>query len=138
MGFMERLYLEKAWKNKGSCFRMDEEYVLNKLAKLTMEDRYDEAVSLLRSIGDEEKRLELCRWTLIGDGISRAIEEYGEVFVLDDREKYERARKGMEDIPPHAVIYRDPVTDEVDGLENIIDFIPSDNPVMLFYKELGG
>lgn len=112
------------------------ENISKMLSELIVHEKYAEAINILNSIKDEQKRREECFAQLAVLGMERAIEEYGEVTVLDDKEKYERAIAGMEDIPPHAVIYRNPKTDDMDGLERMVDFVPEDNPLKQYWRKI--
>lgn len=114
---------------------MTEDYITERLESFVARGLYDQAVQLIRVIRNSEWRIELCRSALADDAIDRAIGEYGGVVVLEDEDKYKRAKIGMEDLSPHAVLYRDE-NGELHGIEDMIDFIPEDNPLKQLYREL--
>ena len=100
--------------------------------ELVESQNYEKALKIINNIKDKERRVKLCYELLICEGLSRAIGEYGEVYILKDKDKYERAKMGMEDLPPHAVIYGDE-NGMAHGLDNFLDFIPKDNPLKEYY-----
>lgn len=114
---------------------MSYDSIEEKVDSLTSKGDFEGAVNLLKKITDPELRINICYSALAGLAVARAIEEYGEVAVLEDKEKYERAKIGLEDLPPHAILYKDP-DDNVHGLEDMMDFIPEDNPLKQYYNEI--
>ena len=93
---------------------------------------------MLKGIPSHDEMIKICHELLSLEAIAYAVNEFGEVLVMENREEYERGRAGMGDCSPYNVLYRDPKTDEVDGLEYIIDLVPLDNPLKRFYLENGG
>jgi len=114
---------------------MDYNTIENRVHSLTKENRFEEAVNLLKKITDLESKIKICYGALVGFAICKVIDEYGEVALLEDKEEYERAKKGMEDLPPHAILYKDE-NDDVHGLDDMLDFVPEDNPLKRYYLEI--
>jgi len=102
---------------------------------LASEGEFEKVVDLLKRTSDSKLSLQICYDTLVSIGILRAIEEYGKVTILDDRQQYERAKRGMEDFPPHAVLYRGP-DDVMDGADDMLDFVPEDNPLKQYFQQI--
>ncbi len=98
-------------------------------------ERFEEAINLLKKITDSELRIQVCYNVLIGFAISIAIKEYGGVVVLEDKDKYERAKIGLEDLPPYAILYKD-TDDNIQGLEDMLDFVPEYHPIKQYYFKI--
>ena len=114
---------------------MSKENLRKKVDMLLSDRNYSGIVNLLKKIQDEQLRLQTCYVTLVCLGMERAIEEYGRVTVLEDKEKYERAKIGLEDLPPHAVLYRHP-DDTLEGEDEMLDFVSEDNPLKQYFREI--
>ncbi|MBR9691410.1 hypothetical protein GOV06_01365 [Candidatus Woesearchaeota archaeon] len=102
---------------------------------LAGEDRFEEIIDLVRTILDKEKQRQICFITLATYGTALAANEYGRVIMINDKKEYERAKQGMEDVSPHAVLYIDK-HENVHGLEGMLEFVHEDNPLIKYYREL--
>lgn len=114
----------------------DYEILTEKAAQLLAKKKYEEVLVLLNGIPRYDDRIQMCYELLSLEAVVNAINEFGEVRVMENREEYERTRAGMGDFSPYAVLYRNPKTDYVDGLEEMIDLVPLDNPLKRFYLEI--
>lgn len=107
----------------------------DKLYSFLDKEDYEGAVQFLETIKDKGKRKELCFLGLSIEGMKKAMAEYGSVVITPDKEKYERAKSGLEeDIGPYNVLH---VKDfdknsKVEGIEEMLDFVPEDNPLKKF------
>ena len=55
---------------------------------------------------------------------------------FDDKEEYERAKMGMADVPPYAILYRGE-DDVMQGVEDLVEsFVPEGNPLRRYYEGL--
>jgi len=102
---------------------------------LVCENNFEEAVALLKTISDKEEQRRVCFLTLSTYGAGLAAAEYGEVRIIQDKGEYEKIKRGMGDFAPNAVLYVDG-DENVHGLEEMLDFIPEDNPMKQFYMKI--
>ncbi len=111
--------------------------LLDKLYSFLDNEDCEGAVQFLETIEDKEKREDLCSLGLLIEGAKKAIDEYGEIRVTSDREKYERAKMGLEDMSPHTVLHTQGFNpeSELESVETMIDFVPEDNPLKKYWRE---
>jgi len=102
---------------------------------LTNKSKFEDAVSLLISIVDLEVRIQICYQALTCLAISKVTDEYGEVVMMEDKDEYENAKRGIGNYSPHMVLFRDQ-DDTVHGLDDMLDFIPEDNPLKQYYHKI--
>jgi len=98
---------------------------------------YSSAIKYLEQIEDIEERKSLCFFVLAVKGMEKAMVEHGHIEIISNKEKYEKAKSGMEDVSPHAVIHAEGFKPDspVEGLEDMLDFIPEDDPLKIYYRE---
>lgn len=112
---------------------MAEDYIEERLKSFVERGLYDQAIGLIRRIRDPERRVELYFSAVAWDILNRITEEYGKIVILDDKAEYERAKIGMEDCSPYAVLYQD--ENGLHGIEDMLDFILEDNPLIQLCRE---
>lgn len=98
---------------------------------LVGEGNFDEAVRQIKKIKDKRERIRFCLESIMHIGYLKAEEEFGEVKVFEDRGAYERAKKGMDDCSPYAVLLIE--GDRVHGLEEMTELVPEDNPLVVYF-----
>lgn len=98
---------------------------------------YSSTIKYLEQIEDIEERKSLCFFVLAVKGMEKAMVEHGHIKIISNKEKYEKAKSGMEDVSPYAVIHVEGFKPEspVEGLEEMLDFIPDDDPLKIYYRE---
>jgi len=107
-----------------------------KATKLATEDNYAGAVDYLRKIKDREYAAQVCSDICLGIGLTFVLARGDDIRVLEDRDLYDRSKRGeVPEIPPYAVLFKGP-DDEMDGVDDIIDQIPDDNPLKQYYREI--
>ncbi len=99
---------------------------------------YNGAVNILKKIKNKKMRVDVCYMALFLDAADRVMIEHGEITIMKDREKYERAKKGLEDTSPHNILLVENMDDNspVEGIEEMFDFVPDDNPLKQYYFEI--
>ena len=122
----------------GELKTMSRNQLIKRFHALVNEGYYKGAISILERIKDKQTQIYTCFMALAAEGVKRAIEEHGAVHVLRDKEEFERAKIGLEDVSPYAVLHVDGLDNEgdVEGLEEMLDFVPDDNPLKQYYQEL--
>ena len=113
---------------------MEEQLTL--ISALLKDKKYNKAISALGQIRDLEERKNLCFWALGMYGLLLALEEHGRVAIAENREKYERAKAGLEDISPYTVLEKRDGAITGECLSKILDFIPEDNLVKQYWYRL--
>jgi len=98
---------------------------------------YGGMVRAVKCVPDLRERQQLCFSLLACIGMVRAVDEYGSIVIIDDREKYERARSGLENVPPEIVFFKDG-RDCLHDPERLTDFVPEDNPLKKYWRGIEG
>ena len=98
---------------------------------------YEGMVRAVKCVLDLKERQQLCFSLLACMGMVRAVDVYGKIFIIDDREKYERARMGLENVPPEIVFFKDR-QDNLHDPERLTGFVPEDNPLKKYWREIEG
>ena len=111
--------------------------IRDKVNNLASKRRYYEAVQELKKIKKIEDRISECYNALTIIGTVIAINQYGRVYFIENREEYERIKKGLDkEIPSQAALYRNIKNDEIEGLESMFEIVPGVNPLKQYYEEL--
>ncbi len=117
---------------------MSQNQKIKKFHKLVINGNYLAAIGVLKRIKNKQVQIDECYMAVTGLGIMRACDEYGEVKVYGNKEEYDRAKIGLDDCSPYAVLYGGNFAKEteVEGLEDMLDFVPEDNPLKQYYRIL--
>jgi len=106
----------------------------NRIFQLIDEEDYGGVIQILDNIEEIEKRKEFCGLAIAITGLKKVMDEYGEVAVTKDREAYERGRMEIGEFSPYQIFFED--EEGMFNVKEILDFIPEDNSLKLYYKEL--
>jgi hypothetical protein len=99
---------------------------------------YEGIVKYLEAMIDKEERKEICKVALTILGMQKAMEEYGSVRIIGNKEEYEKAKMGLSDCSPNNILYVKDLNEDssVEGIEEMIDFVPEDNPIKMYYRDI--
>ena len=121
---------------------MNFDQIIDEVSDLVCKEKYLEAIKRLDKITNLKERKAISFGVLAGLAISRTIEEYGRVKLIEDREEYERIKIGLDsEIPARAVLFLNTKTkiaeEIVEGIEDLVDnTIPENNLLRDYYNTL--
>ena len=111
--------------------RIDE--LIDSVSSSIIIGKYLDAISTMEDIADLESREYVCTIVLLAIGMAYAGRIYEEIHIVLDLDEYERAKHKSSNA---LVIYHNPKTGEVDGLESLLGFIPIENPIRAYYARI--
>ena len=108
----------------------------NQIVECLKREEFSRAVEILKEIPNEGEKARIGFLCLCGYATIKAIDEYGELWVVGNKKEYLKIKAGMGDQCPYNVLLEENGMIETGLIEFINDFISLENPFLRYIKEL--
>lgn len=131
-------YLNQPFFMKCMFQKLKNWYYERKAGILTRDGKFSESLEFIKKISYDEREETL--GALLGAYAFSLIldekQEYG-IEYIEDKEEYERLILLCGAVSnSRCILYKDPNTEKVDGLDKLVEIIPKDNPLLQYLNEI--